>query len=68
MIMVPHSKPKKPSNQKEKLPPKHPNVVKNKPSPILQLDGVGISTLILLTTISLLIDSVNSIDLLPLST
>jgi len=41
-IMLPHKKPKKPSNQKEKLPPKHPNVVKNKPSLTLQLDGVGI--------------------------
>ena len=38
-IMPPH---KKPSNQAEKLPPKHPNVVKNKPSLTLQLDGVGI--------------------------
>jgi len=28
-IMLPHKKPKKPSNQSEKLPPKHPNVVKN---------------------------------------
>jgi metal-dependent hydrolase (beta-lactamase superfamily II) len=41
-IMVPHSKPKKPSNKQEKLPPKHPNVVKNKPSLALQLDRVGI--------------------------
>jgi len=28
-IMAPHKKPKKPSNQAEKLPPKHPNVVKD---------------------------------------
>jgi CRISPR/Cas system-associated protein Cas10 (large subunit of type III CRISPR-Cas system) len=41
-IMFPHKKPKKPSNQSEKFPPKHPNVVKNKPSLTLQLDGVGI--------------------------
>ena len=40
--MFPHKKPKKPSNQAEKLPPKHPNIVKNKPSLTLQLDGVGI--------------------------
>jgi len=41
-IMLPHKKPKKPSNQTEKLSPKHPNVVKNKPSLTLQLDEVGI--------------------------
>jgi len=28
-VMVPHSKPKKPSNKQEKLPPKHLNVVRN---------------------------------------
>jgi len=28
-IMPPHKKPKKPSNQSDKLPPKHPNVVRN---------------------------------------
>ncbi len=28
-LMVPPSKPKKPSNKQEKLPPKHPNVIKD---------------------------------------
>ncbi|MGC8889536.1 MAG: hypothetical protein ACP5PC_02410, partial [bacterium] len=28
-LKIPHSKPKKPSNQQEKLPPKHPNIVKD---------------------------------------
>jgi len=37
-LMVPLSKPKKPSNTQEKLPPKHPNVI----SLILQPGGVGI--------------------------
>jgi hypothetical protein len=62
-IMLPHKKPKKPSNQAEKLPPKHPNVVKNKPSLTLQLDGVGIVTIkdtssVILSTLLALITAV----------